>query len=86
MEKIDGVPEIIRFKNILDDATIDWMWCEDNIVFYRHGWIFEVRYWNDINVLTLNMFSEQLASITSVNKPFKATEILPYIEDKFGYD
>lgn len=83
MEKIEGVPEIVRFKNILDCTCIEYLWRWSGIVFICYGTIFEVK--ETLEGLNIYVYSDTSAP-TKIDKEFKANKVLPYIDEKFGND
>lgn len=85
MEKIEGVPEIVRFKNILDDSCIPWIWNRSKIVFCMYGMIFEISQvdYPAEKPLSIAVYSPAIM-ISSIMEEFKADEILPYIYEKIG--
>lgn len=85
MEKCNGVPEIVRFKNVLDDNCIPWIWNKSKVVFCLCGMIFEISQvtYPAEKPLSIAMYSPAIM-ISSFLKGFTADEILPYIDEKIG--
>lgn len=85
MEKIKGVPEIVRFRNVLDENCIPYIWNRDKIVFCAYGMIFEtsqVTYPCE-KPLSIAMYCPAVM-ISSMMEGFTADEIIPYIDTKIG--
>lgn len=85
MEKCDRVPEIIRFRNVLDDNRIPWIWNKSKIVICMYGMIFEISQvtYPAEKPLSIAMYSPALL-ISSFLEGFTADEIIPYIDRKIG--
>lgn len=82
MEKIEGVPEIVRFKNILDDNCIPYIWNKSKIIFCTYGMIFEISQvtYPAEKPLSIAIYSPAIM-ISSMMKGFSADEILPFVDE-----
>jgi hypothetical protein len=85
MEKCDGVPEIVRFRNILDDNCVPWIWNKSKIVICMYGMIFEISQatYHCEKPLSIAMYSPAVM-ISSMMEGFTADEIIPYIDKRIG--
>ena len=85
MEKCNGVPEIVRFRNVLDDNCIPWIWNKSKVVICMYGMIFEISQvdYDAEKPLSIAMYSPAVM-ISSMMEGFTADEIIPYIDRKIG--
>lgn len=85
MEKCNGVPEIVRFRNVLDDNCVPWIWNKSKVVFCMYGMIFEISQvdGDTEKPLSIAVYSPAIM-MSSMMKGFNADEILPYIHEKIG--
>lgn len=85
MEKIEGVPEIVRFRNVLDDNCVPYIWNRDKIVICMYGMIFKISQvtYPAEKPLSIAMYNPAIM-ISSMMDGFNADEILPYIYEKIG--
>lgn len=85
MEKIKGVPEIVRFRNVLDENCIPYIWNKSKIVICMYGMIFEISQVDGATEkpLSIAMYCPAVM-ISSMMEGFTADEIIPYIDTKIG--
>lgn len=85
MEKCNGVPEIVRFRNVLDDNCVPWIWNNSKVVFCMYGMIFEISQVDGATEkpLSIAVYSPAIM-ISTMMEGFNADEILPYIYTKIG--
>lgn len=85
MGRCEGVPEIVRFRNVLDDNCIPWIWNGSKIVICMYGIIFEISQATCPceKPLSIAMYCPSVM-ISSMMEEFTADEIIPYIDTKIG--